>query len=251
MRALWANEWVKIKHSKWVIGVILYLMFMTVIGALFPGTRENYFTISGYGSLFSWSDNLMGMDIYSAFAFLVAGLMGKEFDNRTLHNIVGRGIKRKHYFAVKAICIIMLSALFYIASLCIFSVLRTMIFGYNPEALSYSDYWSKVLVYNGGALLLVLCYVSVFILLSVLIRRIGPMLVCSILINFIDSSLREGAIADIRIGGACRIAVKMRTAFQYDRILTGPFFTMFLPVICVGVVTLLLACQLFQKRDID
>lgn len=251
MRALLANEWVKIKHSRWVIGVIIYLMFMTVIEALFPGPQESDFTRSGYGSLFSWNDNLMGMDIYSAFAFLVAGLMGREFDDRTLHNIVGRGIKRKHYFAVKAICLITLSALLYITSLCIFSLLRTMIFGYNPGALSYPGYWPKVLVYNGGALLLVLCYVAVFILLSVLIRRIGPMLVCSILINFIDSSLREGAIADIRLGGACWIAVKMRTAFQYDRIMISSFFTMFLPVICVGVVTLLLACFLFQKRDID
>ena len=252
MKGLFVNEWVKIKRSAWVMGVLLYLVLIIMLQAFFPGREENPVTKTGYGSVFGLISHFMGMDFYGAFAFLAAGLFGREFEGRVLNNIVGRGVKRRYYFAVKAACLMALSAALYIACLCIFGLLRTVIYGYNPGNFFYRDYWLKALVYNGGAVLLIFCYMSVSLLLIVLFRRSVPALICAVVINLMDSGLREGAVfSDIRIGGACAAAEKMWSAFVSDRILTGSFFAIFLPIICAGLLFLLLAGFLFEKTDLD
>ena len=255
MRYLFYHELLIMRHSRAVKFVFWYSLITTVMLAFSPNNYDTTFFQSGYGALFPVYLHYVG-NCLIIYAVLAGGLMGQEFDFGTMQSTVGRGVKRSRVFFVKVICMFAMSILTYLLSIALACLVRTWKWGYNPHGFTLEDYWAKVVSFHAGMLILTLSYLCVFTFLMVLFQNTGVGFAVSLAVIFLDAAYQDrftffyySSNGYGRIGGAFSAEVLMRRAVLDDTVLTGGFWMIFVPIICIGTAALTAAFLCFLKRD--
>lgn len=252
MSNLLLNELLKLKKSKTVKVVICIMMVYSLFIALFPG--EGYLYRSGfsapflmlicYGSLGFWAN-----------AAIVSEQIGGEFKSGTIHNTLSSGMERKKYFIAKVISLYGITAAIYLASAFFLFLCQNLIFGYDPEGLIFSGYWTKVLVYQLGALFVIFGWVSLSVFFSYLLQTAVASFVAMVVASFVELflSLKFLYDRDIVIGGPTNTVWVMQRMLltDTDRILSTDFLITLLPCILLIAASIGGAYYLFQKTDIN
>ena len=243
------------RYSRAVRFAFWYLLALAVGCAYLQNGFDTTFFMSGYGAPFTVFLHY-GMDCLGAYAVMAGGLIAQELDFGTLQSTLGRGVKRSQIFSAKVICLFAVSILFYLIDVVAACLVRTWKMGYNPHGFVLEHYWEKVVRYNAGALAIILSYMCVFIFLMVLFQRTGVGFAVSVVVMYLDSAYQDrftyyyysgGGYG--KIGGSFSARILMRLAVLDDSILSGGFWLMFVPCICIGIVALILAFVFFFKQD--
>ena len=252
MTNLLRNELLKLKRSKSVKILFWYFALYAAFSALFPGEGDSImqYAFSAPFTAFG-SSGASGLFFFAAIA---AGVIAEEFSQGTIHNALGCGVERRSYFVAKVCNVMCITAFIYLFSLLIHCVVKNIFFPFAPDGPRYSHYWLKVLVYNLGAVFVLLCSMSVYILFSYLFRKSVITFVVSALVTFLDLIWYAKA-AQKGFGGPVSAMWKMtemiRTGPSSDRLLSTEFLVMLLPSLCIGIISLITAYRLFQRADIN
>ena len=243
------------RHSRAVKFVFWYAVITTVMIAFSANNYDTTFFLSGYGALFPVYLHYTG-NCLIVYAVLAGGLIGQEFDFGTIQSAAGRGVKRSRIFFVKVICMFTMAILTYFLSIVLACLVRTWKWGYNPHGLTLEHYWAKVFSFHAGMIIITLSYLCVFTFLMVLSQNTGVGFAASLAVLFLDAIYQDrftffyySSNGYGKIGGAFSAEVLMRRAVLDDTILTGGFWIIFIPCICIGAAAFIAAFLCFLKRD--
>lgn len=241
---LLANEFIKIKSSKAVKGVIIAFLFLVVLDGLILGAgKESYpVVIYGFGAPFFWlsANGACGFFLYAA---IVAGMIASEFELGILHNALGSGVKRGSYFLAKTAAVFGVSILVYLGCVCTLCIFKSIKEGFDPEGYIFSDYGLKVLVFSAGAMISILAYVALYIFIAYLFREAVLTFIAAIVISIIELFTR--------VNGPQLIAVKTMSYIASDDVLSWDFVRLFIPCAWMLVICLAAAYVLFAVMDVE
>ena len=253
MRLL-ANEMIKIRRSKSVKVLFLIFLFFIFFAVSVGEGKGGPLMNSGFAGPFTWN-GIMGAAGLFSYGAIAAGMVASEFELGVVRNAIGCGVSRNRYFAAKIFSVMGVSAVMYLVCNCIFSLFVTLVRGFDPEGLVYSDYWLKVLVFNGVALTVQLTCVAMYICFAYVFRIASITFAASVLVTLGETLLTAGSIKQYSIGdrgfnGPAATLWLTVQHFAADTILTEEFVLLALPCFCIMVVSLILSYILFTKRGI-
>lgn len=246
------NELLKLKYSGSVKIVWGYFLFAVILAGLMPmddlpGIMRDIIGV-GYGVSFVVVP-FSGALVFGVFAAMTAGMITQEFSQGTIHNALSRGVSRRRYFAAKVTCLFGVALVTYPVSLIAAVALRSMIFGFNPQSLTYPDYLQVNLVYHFSIMAVILIYVSIYIFLAYICKR--PALTFTA--GFAELVLELILIKDnTSVGGplqAMRV-ISNSLVEGYDILQIG-VMKLLLPGIAMGILSLVLAYLVFMKKDVN
>lgn len=254
MTDLFKNELLKLKRSKSIKVLFWYFVAYSIIGALFyGGSNGDSFSRSGFSAPFM-TFAMHGASGFFFYAAAAAGLVANEFSQGTIHNAISCGVERRRYFIAKTCCLLGVTVFLYLSNVLVHSLAQNAISSFDPYGLLYSRYWQKVLVFNLAAILLLLSYMSLFICIAYLCRRGVMTFVVSMVITTLELFLYSKSNPR-EIGGPLSVMWQMmeivKTDVSSDRLLEPDFFLMLIPSLCMGVISLAAAYQLFKRADIN
>lgn len=168
MKNLFCNELTKIKYSLQVKVVLGLFLFLAVIFGIVPpeGKRMGMFAYA-YGFHFQFLASF-GRIVLFLFAPVAIAMITQEFSQRTIANLLTRGVGRGNYYFVKTVCLMGTCCFLYLACAGVSTLLKGLLFGWNPQGLHYPDYAPTVFVYHFGVLLTILAEMALFIFISCL-----------------------------------------------------------------------------------
>lgn len=254
MGDLFKNELLKLKRSKSVKVLFWYFVIYSILGALFfHGANEDSVARSGFFAPFM-TFAMHGSSGFFFYASIAAGLVASEFSQGTIHNAISCGVERRSYFIAKTCCLLGITVFLYLTNTLVHSLAEIVISSFDPYGLLYSRYWQKVFIYNLAAILLLLSCMSLFICIAYLCRKGVMTFVVSMLIINLDF-ISNARINPGKINGPLSVMWQMlemvKTDLSSNRLLEPNFFLMLIPSLCMGVVSLVMAYQLFKRTDIN
>lgn len=254
MRDLFKNELLKLKRSKSVKVLFWYFVIYSILGALFfHGADEDSIARSGFSAPFM-TFAMHGSSGFFFYAAIAAGLVANEFSQGTIHNAISCGVERRSYFIAKTCCLLGITVFLYLTNTLVHSLANIAISSFDPYGLLFSRYWPKVFIYNLVAILLLLSYMSLFICIAYLCRKGVMTFVVSFLVTDVDL-ISYAKIGTGKINGPVSMMWQMLEMIQTDlssnRLLEPDFFLMLIPSLCMGVISLAVAYQLFKRTDIN
>ncbi len=247
MKALWINELVKMRCSWAVKIVFLYRIYEAVTSAVRPALVETAFMRQGAFAPFQAVTNYAG-NIFIC-SILTGSVMDKEFEQGTIHNVLVCGVGRGRYFAVKTAGIWGLAILDYAVYACLYILFRCLFFGVGQGGGLSEFYWLKMLVYNGGAVAVVLAYHCLFLFFGVLFRNSVVTFMVSAALTVMRNGLGIFIIRRVEGMKWKPAYLLMREIAVSDNILSSDLAMALLPCICMGAISLILAYVLFQRKD--
>lgn len=250
---LFANEILKIRHSKSIKIISLVFIFCAVVFTSVGELKGTALMRSGLAGPFMWIGN-MGASGFFAYGAVVAGMVASEFELGVVRNAIGCGVKRSSYFWVKIVSVFGASSAVYLVSNCIFTLVMCARFGFDPEGLVFSDYGQKVLVYNALALLAMLAYVSVYICFAYLFQSAAATFVASVAVTigelfWFARDSKTGQAAVLSAWGPIAVVFRMLEHMKNDTILTEEFAVLAIPCVCIITGALGLGYALFMRRS--
>lgn len=253
MRML-ANEFLKIKRSKSVRVLFLVFVGFILLSSLMGQNQGGDLMRSGFAGPFMWN-GIMGASGLFAYGAIVAGMIASEFELGVVRNAIGCGITRSRYFIVKILSVLGVSAVLYLVCNFIYTIVMIVQYGFDPKGLLYSDYWTKVLVFNAVALAVQLTSVSIYICFAYLFRAASVTFVFSIVETIIELFLLARYIKSYHLSskavqGPVYSLWLLSQHFMEDTILTEEFALLALPCVCIMAASLLVSYILFMKRGI-
>lgn len=251
---LFKNELLKLKRSKSVKVLFWYFVSYSILAALFfHGANEGSVAQSGFSAPFR-AFGMHGASGFFFYAAIAAGLVANEFSQGTIHNAISCGVERRSYFIAKTCCLLGITVFLYLTNTLVLSLADISISSFDPYGLLYSRYWQKVFIYNLAAILLLLSCMSLFICIAYLCRRGVMTFVVSMLIISLDFIL-FARINPGKVSGPVSVMSQMlemiKTDLSSNRLLEPDFFLMLVPSLCMGVISLAVAYQLFKRTDIN
>lgn len=249
-----ANEFLKIKHSKSVRVLFLVFLGFILLASSIGENRGSDLMRSGFAAPFMWN-GIMGAAGLFAYGAIVAGMVASEFELGVVRNAIGCGVARSRYFAVKVISVLGISVILYLVCNCIYTVVMTIQYGFDPKGLLYSDYWTKVVVFNAVALTVQLASVAIYICFAYIFRAASVTFVFSVMETIIEAFISSQHIKSMRLSGKgirCPFYTMwiLTQHFTEDTILTEEFALLAVPCVCILAVSLLASYILFMKRGI-
>lgn len=251
---MWANEFLKIKRSKSVRVLFLVFVGFILLASLMGENKGSDLMRSGFAAPFMWN-GIMGAAGLFAYGAIAAGMIASEFELGVVRNAIGCGVTRSRYFAVKVSSVLGISLVLYLVCNCIFTVVMTVHYGFDPKGLLYSDYWTKVVVFNAVALTVQLASVAIYICFAYIFRAASAAFVFSVLETIIEAFISSQRVKSMRLSGRglpCPFDTMwvLPKHFTEDTILTEEFALLAVPCICILSVSLLISYILFMKRGI-
>ena len=254
MSGLFKNELLKLKRSKSVKVLFWYFVIYSILAALFfHGANEDSIARSGFSAPFL-TFGMHGSSGFFFYASIAAGLVANEFSQGTIHNAISCGVERRSYFIAKTCCLLGITVFLYLTNTLVHSLANIAISSFDPYGLLFSRYWQKVFIYNLAAILLLLSCMSLFICIAYLCRRGVMTFVVSMLITDVDL-ISYAKIGPGKVNGPVSLMWQMlrmsETDLSSNRLLEPDFFLMLVPSLCMGVISLVVAYQLFKRTDIN
>ena len=243
------NELLKLKYSGSVKIVWGYFLFAVILAGFMPVEEELLDIMGvGYGVSFVLIP-FNGAMIFGVLAAMTAGMITQEFSQGTIHNALSCGVSRRQYFAAKIMSLFGMALVTYPVSLIAAVALRSVVFGFNPQALTYPDYLQVNLVYHFSMMTLILIYVSIYILLAYIFKHPAHAFMAGIaelileLILIKDNTSLGGPLQAMRV-------ISNSLVEGYDILQLG-IMRLLLPGIAMGILSLVLAYMIFMKKDVD
>lgn len=251
---LFKNELLKLKRSKSVKVLFWYFVIYSILGALFfHGANEGSVARSGFFAPFM-TFSMHGASGFFFYAAIASGLVANEFSQGTIHNAISCGVERRSFFIAKTCCLLGITVFLYLTNTLVHSLAEIAISSFDPYGLLYSRYWQKVFIYNLAAILLLLSCMSLFICIAYLCRRGVMTFVVSMLIISLDfiwyARIDAGNVSG-PVSVMSQMSEMIRTDLSSNRLLEPDFFLMLVPSLCMGVISLVVAYQLFKRTDIN
>lgn len=243
------NELLKLKYSGSVKIVWGYFLFAVILTGFMPVEEELPDIMGvGYGVSFVLIP-FNGAMIFGVLAAMTAGMITQEFSQGTIHNALSCGVSRRQYFAAKATGLFGMALVMYPVSLVAAVALRSVVFGFNPQSLTYSDYLKVNLVYHFSMMALILIYVSIYILLAYIFKRPAYAFMAGIAELMLELILIKD---NTSLGGPLQaMRVMFNSLAEGHDILQIGIMRLFLPGIAMGILSLVLAYLIFMKKDVD
>lgn len=247
MKNLILNELTKIRHITLIKIVFGLFLLMAALMGIFSSEEKDMFDYA-YGAHFRFM-RMCGTAVLFFFSPIVVSMITQEFSQGTAHNILSRGISRKKYYMVKAICLMGTSFMIYLVTICVNILTRSILYGFNPGHYAYPDYISVVFVYHMCMLIVIFAELALFMCIGYLFnRQAAAYWVCLGVVgveNFIF--LRD----DDKMGLALQTLVTMDNFLENHTVLTVDFLMLLTPVFVELFLCLALAYYTFQKKDIN
>ena len=243
------NELLKLKYSGSVKIVWGYFLFAVILSGVMPVEEELPDIMGvGYGVSFVLIP-FNGAMIFGVLAAMTAGMITQEFSQGTIHNALSCGVSRHQYFAAKATGLFGMVLVTYPVSLIAAVALRSVVFGFNPQSLTYSDYLKVNLVYHFSMMALILIYVSIYILLAYIFKRPAHAFMAGIAELMLELILIKDKTS---LGGPLQaMRVMFNSLAEGHDILQIGVMRLLLPGIAMGILSLVLAYLIFMKKDVD
>lgn len=252
MAGLFRNEIFKLYRSKAVrIALACFLLFEIIF--CFDEYRRHpplYQMLEyGYGSVI-WYYNQVAPLLQILSAVVAAEMTTKEIQRRTIHNVLGRGIRRWDYWLVKLVCFLgfnflldLIGALGYMAG-------RTLIVGFNPFHVTYPDYLLVNLVFVTASTIVYFVPALLIFCIGFMSRSTAVTSLSGTVLVTLDNFaclnlLPEDAFTPMRA-----VLIIREKFFLTERILTADFARYLFPFLCMDLFLILLSWILFRRKDV-
>lgn len=251
---LFANELRKIKRSKSVKVLFAIFLAFIVLSSFVGQNKGSVLMRSGFAGPFMWN-GIMGAVGLFAYGAIAAGMVADEFQLGVVQNALSCGVSRRRYFAAKVISVLGISAVLYLLCAFLYTLFLTKVYGFDPEGLLFSDYWLKVLAFNGAALAVQLSCVAMYIFFAYVFRKASVTFAVSVLATVAETFagarlIKAGAISGSGFNGPFTAIFLLAQHFSADTILTREFALLPLPCLGIMAVSLLASYFLFMKRGV-
>lgn len=110
-------------------------------------------------------------------AVVISLLVGSEFNNGTIKNIASKNHSRTKIYLSKLIASVIVGIIFVLIHVLFSTITATAVWGFGDIS---AGYWPTVIKSGGIELLLISAFVSVFVMISMLIRQNGGSLAANI-----------------------------------------------------------------------
>lgn len=246
MSRLFKNELLKMRYSRmlWVVlaGTLAFVVLSGCAPAGTVGWGEHGMTAS-FGYM-----RACGTAVMMFLSPIVGIFFTQELQRGTMHNTLSCGVSRRQYFFVKTICIMVVCLLDYLASVVIFTCLRTVISGFTPSGSYPYCGFAVLLVYQLGVCILQFANITLYMVVSVLTKKPAIVNLAGIVIWFCEG-ISIDAVPAFRHPMSVMIA--MYDLWEDGKTLTLEFVRLFDHCLIMGIVFLALAYLIFQRKDIN
>lgn len=251
-------ELFKLRKSRTVIivSIILWGLAAFSAGDIQNGSGEG---IRRYGYMAPFLGAFL-FSIMSSFCYAVLCCVqvGNEYQYGTIRNELGIGVNRKQYYFAKLLVLCFVNSMYVFGMMAIFTLIRTIEYGFMPSTGTFSLYGLKLLLYVVGILFQIWAYTSVFVMIAFAIKNGAVSSALCIIIVFLESYIGQQAqirenkwlstILDNVPGMAIRV---LYTDFvEMDRILTWDFALSLIPALIMICISVVIGCYCFAVHEV-
>ena len=234
MGRLFKIELLKMRYSRMLWVILGGSVALVILTGCFPeGTLGwgDYGVMAPFGYL-----RACGTMVMMLFAPVAGCFFTRELKQGTMLNALSCGVDRRQYFWVKAVCIIGVCLLDYLVCIAIFFCLRVVVSGFYPSG-GYPDCSPGVfVVYQLGCFIFLFTYITLFLFISVSMKKPAAVNLSSIVIWFIEGVFIN-SVRGLRHPMA--VLLSMYDMWEEGKVLTPEFVRQFDHCVILGIVFLL------------
>ena len=247
MNNLFMNELNKIKTTSLIKIVFGLFLLLAVFMAVMPPKGTRMFDYA-YGAHIIFM-NMCGTASIIFFSPVVVAMVTQEFSQRTVHNILACGVSRKKFYIVKTVCLMVTVLFIYLATIGVFTMVRSLIYGFNPLNYTYPGYGTVVFVYHACVITVIFTEVALFMCFAYLFNRPAAAYLACLGAVFAENFLFLRS--DDKIRFAILTLFRMEDYLMDHIVLTTDFLILLIPVFIELILCLALSYVIFQKKDIS
>lgn len=187
------------------------------------------------------------------FSIFTAIFIGNEFQRKTLHNMISRGVRREKYYINKLIVICGCVSIVHLSGVIVFSIFRITMSGFG-ENIIFQNYVIKLLVYTVVTLIEIWAFVSFFVMCAFIVGKVGFAVILCVASVYVEAYFGQMAIA-----GGIKILTYTPQYMLYNlfnsfvlenKILTLKFISCSCSGIFILLMTTLIGIWIFSKKDL-
>lgn len=250
MGRLFKNELLKLKYSRTIWISMGAIAGMVILLACMPASLmgSDIMQVYGYTVAFTYMRNAGTFSIV-VLAPIAAELFTKEFNQRTIHNILSCGVSRRKYFVVKMVCFFMMGLLSFLMALALLVIITTVRYRFFRLSYKILNYVLVNLVYHSCAFFVICTYMAFYIFVAVAFRKNAVIVYLSGVIAVMGEFTLMDLIPNYK--GILPVVLDMYELLEKRRVLTPEFIKLMISPAAMFVIFMLLAYALFLKRDVN
>lgn len=213
--------------------------------------QNGIFTYGGISPFIApYMFDIIEMMLFSIFASI---FIGNEFQSKTLHNMISRGVRREKYYINKLIVICGCVSMVHLSGVIVFSIFRISMSGFG-ESVIFQHYVIKLLVYTIVTLIEIWAFVSFFVMCTFIVGKIGFAVILCVASVYVEAYFGQMAIA-----GGMKFLTYTPQYMLYqlfhsfvleNKILSLKFISCSCSGIFILLMTTLIGISIFSKKDL-